>query len=150
MPKRRELRGSTEARELELYLENTHRLYRMRRSADVTLMRHVCRGKFDRTKAARAYRPVVDEAARSYAAEFSTGRADARHIFSRTDRDEVAEGFTREFVERTRACAFEGDRGVWGCNDLPEEAAQMLQKSTCERRIDRAQLRGRRRRRRRR
>jgi len=148
MPRRKGLRGSTEVRELELYLDNTHELYKMRRAADVGLMRHVCRGKFDRSKAARAYKPVIDEAARSYAAEFSTGRADARNIFSRADRDAVADEFVRQFVERTRACAFEGTRGQWGCNDLPAEAAQMLQKPTCERRIEQAQLRGRKRRRR--
>jgi hypothetical protein len=122
------------ANELRLYLDNEERLYRQKQAIEVTVTKHVCRGQFSATKAAKAFQYVVDEAARSYAREFGApmkqdGSVRDKTPFSKSTRTSVARDLAAEYTRAMRACV----RGKKYC-DLSSSAAQLLAKSSCKRR----------------
>lgn len=97
MAKRKGLRGSIEARELRLFIDNDGDLYRQRY---MPILRNQCKkaksGKYDATKSAKGWQYLVDAGAKKYIKEFGGG---AWHkIFDAATRRSVA----REYASETR------------------------------------------------
>jgi hypothetical protein len=118
--KKRGLRGDYESRELELYITNEREVHPRLMAIETALDRKVKSGKFDKTKAPKAFRYVVDEAAKKYAKEF---RVPVRNLFTVADKNAVAERLTKGYMgERglkgLRSCGMEGcgpkSRGMKG------------------------------------
>ena len=108
-----------EARELRLYADHSSEPhYRWSLECFAGLARHVKRGDFDAVKAPRMFAALVDDAARSYCAEFGSGRGDARRVFARADRDVLCVHYAAHFVW----CVNRPD--YW--DDLGERAAEIL------------------------
>jgi len=100
--KKRGLRGDYESRELELYITNEREVHPRLMAIETALDRKVKSGKFDKTKAPKAFRYVVDEAAKKYAKEF---RVPVRNLFTVADKNAVAERLTKGYM---------GERGLKG------------------------------------
>ncbi len=112
----RGLRGSYEASELHLYLDNERVLHRFKESMRSAIAKKVCKGNFDAAKAAKGFRAVVDVAAKSYAKEHDSGVDRARHLFPGKLRNEVAHELTTELKRDINDCLTRGF-----CNDAPAE-----------------------------
>lgn len=107
------------ANELTLHIDNTYRFYQTRRAIERALARRLAKRTYDPAKGPKAFRYLVDEAARSYSREYADGVADAKRLFPGSLRDKVAQTYAERFE---RAVAEER----WG--DLPDEAARLLRK----------------------
>ena len=95
----------TEAvRELELFIVSDAELYRQQTvPIQNNLRRKWTKGIYDPTKAAKLWRYLVDNGAKKYARQYSTGVHDARVIFPGPVRNEVARSLEvtwREELER--------------------------------------------------
>ncbi len=97
-PRRRGLRGEIEQTELRLYVDNEERFYRRRLAVRAALARKVCRGSYDASKAAKAFVPMLTEAAKSYGKEYASGPKEGLRTFSTTDRRAVAADMASDFI----------------------------------------------------
>lgn len=121
MPRRRRALGSHESDELLMYIDNDASLYRQKGAARTSLTRHVCRGAFDKARAAKGFAYLTDAAGRKYAREFGMTR------YPLAARREANADLVKDYLRDLRACLRQGQ-----CGDLPTEAAALLRKSTCK------------------
>lgn len=95
---RRILAMSSEARELELWIENDGDLYRgMHLPIIENLMRRWRKGTYDHNKAVKAFLNLADEGAKSYVEEFGSPDSAWHEIFPKSARLEVAESMRDHF-----------------------------------------------------
>lgn len=85
----------TDARELELYLDNTSELYGQKQAIIKNVARRIKNGTYDPALAPKLWRYWVDEGARSYAKEF----ADTTYSFPVKVRQAVAEEYASSEYE---------------------------------------------------
>ena len=104
--------------ETQLFVDNDEPLYRQKIAIEKSLARWVCRGKFDPTKAQKAFRYLTSEAARRYRRDFSQPLEVA-------DRREAEKDFAEDFSSRLK-----GLRAgqPWAKNDFASEVLAVLQK----------------------
>jgi hypothetical protein len=120
------LRGADDdhaAYELRLHVDNTHQIYRYAQGMRGAITKKVCRGQFDATKAAKGFRAIVDEAAKDYAREHSTGVDQARVMFPGAVRNKVAAELVADLKGDINRCLTKGD-----CGDAPPELAKCAAK----------------------
>lgn len=117
------LRGETEIRELALFMDNDHALYRQAQAIDLNQAKKVCKNVWDVQKSAKLYQYMVDEAARKYGKEFGSGRSLKTAPFSVSDRKQIALDLANDFKSRIMRCS----TGK-GCGDLSTEAVAALKK----------------------
>ncbi len=95
------------ARELELFINNDFQLHRQQHEPIIkNLLRKMKKGTFDKEKAVILFRHLVDNGAKKYAIEFSTGVGDARIIFPGPTRNAVARSLRDSFVETAKSGGF--------------------------------------------
>lgn len=120
------LRGGDDnhaAYELRLHVDNTHQIYKYAQAMRGAITKKVCRGQFDATKAAKGFRTIVDEAAKDYAREHSTGVDQARVMFPGALRNKVAAELVADLKSDINRCISKGD-----CGDAPPELAKCAAK----------------------
>jgi len=88
---------SHEATELELYADNSERLYHWKMALFEALARKKDRAIFDETLAPKIFASLLKDAAKAYEHEYMTAHS-WRTVFPTSVRAEVAESFTREFL----------------------------------------------------
>ena len=93
---------SHEAEELYLYIENTGTLYRQLESIIENIKRKAKKGNYDHKRAPKLWRYLVDNGAKSYAKEHAGGVKDAARIFPGKVRDNVAQVFADEYLDRIK------------------------------------------------
>lgn len=98
------LRGATEARELALFMENDHQIYRQLQSIDLNQARKACKGTWDQVNSAKLFQYAVDEAARKYGKQFGAGRSLKTAPFSIADRRAVAAEYAANFKTEYNRC----------------------------------------------
>lgn len=86
---------STEARELELFIDNDEPTYEYWKTCIRSLDRKMKRGKYSSTLAVKLWRHLADDAARRYCKEFG---GTVRSVFPVSVRQELA-----EYIERNEA-----------------------------------------------
>lgn len=87
-------------RELELFIDNTEAQYRNAKRAEEALARVICRKKgYNVDLAARVFAPVMNNAAKAYSREYSTGH-DGLTMFSAATRQALAKEYAADFKER--------------------------------------------------
>ena len=118
--------GETEARELELYIDNDEPLYRKWQAIVKNLWRHRAKGRFDKERAIDGFMYLVDEGAKKYAKEFSVG-TDWNMMFNSATRRHVARQYAESFennerdeIEYAPANAKQNPRKYGGAADDPE------------------------------
>jgi hypothetical protein len=88
--------GSTETRELKLYIDNDGQLYNSRYMPIIkNLSKKMKKGKFDKRLAVKGFMYLVDDGARKYIRDFGGSKG----MFSKKDKIEVAKEFADEFEE---------------------------------------------------
>jgi len=100
----REAADQVAARELELHIVNTDRLFGGRSQAESirqSLLRKMKRGTFDEKKSVKAWEYLVEAGAKDYAKEFAEPR-DWHQIFSVQTRHAVAESLAKSFATEVR------------------------------------------------
>lgn len=97
--RRSNLRGASEARELQLFCENDGDLYRQQvQPIEKNLQRKMKKGIYDHEKSKKLWMYLADNCARKYAKEFGDGR-DWHKMFSTADRRDVAGKFADSFKQ---------------------------------------------------
>jgi len=81
----------TAARELDLFIENTGELYPMKQAIIKNLQRKRAKGKYDKTKAPKAWQHWVDRGAKQYQKEFGSG------VFDKATRTHLAEELAKRY-----------------------------------------------------
>lgn len=104
--------------ELLLYIANEFPLYKKQKAIEVNLTKHACRGEFDIQKAAKGFSYLTADAAKSYAKEFG-------HRIAPDSRREVDKALAQDYVGRVKEYRSKGVK------DLPSEAMELLDKSSC-------------------
>lgn len=89
---------SEEAHELILYCENDPSLYRQEQMIEANLDKHLAKGRFDATLAAKAFRHEVDAGARMYQKEYGSGSRRSDQVFSVKHRQEAAEFMAKAYI----------------------------------------------------
>jgi len=108
--RKRGLRGQAEQKDLEIYIDNEEPLYRQKLAIHKSLDAKVKSGRFDKTKAPKAFSYMVDAGARKYAKEFG---GSVRTMFPKSDRDAVAREYTKEYMSERGLKGLKG-RGMRG------------------------------------
>lgn len=98
----------TAARELELYAENSAKLYPQKEAIIKNLQRKIRKGIYDAEKAVKLWRYWVDNAARDYNREFSVPGS---MIFNVPTRDKVARDVARHEHGRITRGEYDNPRG---------------------------------------
>ena len=87
--------GIIEMRELKMYIENDGQLYRQRYTPiEKNLTKKMQKGNYDSKLAIKAFMYLVNDGAKKYVKDFG---GDAKTMFSKKDRLEVAKEFAEEF-----------------------------------------------------
>jgi hypothetical protein len=112
----------TAARELELHIVNTARLFDERSQAESirqSLLRKMKKGTFDEKRSVKAWEYLVEAGAKDYAKEHAEQR-DWHRIFSVATRRAVAESLAKEFATEARLGNWELTRnaGPRGFSDI--------------------------------
>jgi hypothetical protein len=114
------------ARELELHIVNTGRLFDERSQAESirqTLLRKMKRGTFDEERSVKAWEYLVEAGAKDYAKEHAEQR-DWHRIFSVATRHAVAESLAKSFATEARLGNWELTRNA----DTPERHRRRSQR----------------------
>jgi hypothetical protein len=99
---------STDARELELYIENDGNLYRQQYQPIINnLMRKWRKGQYDFTKSIKLFGYLVDAGAKKYHAEFGTPGLPWHKAFPKSVRLEVAKSLAESFKEEAEAGGYD-------------------------------------------
>ena len=111
--------SSPEARELELWQENTEPLYRQQQYIDRNLAKKIVAGKFNFALSVKLWRYLADAAAQSYTKENGSGHGSSFGIFTTAHRDQLARRLAHDFAVRV---------SVPGFGDIDDEARKILEK----------------------
>lgn len=112
---------SIEGRELALYMENEESIYRHCQDIEANLAKFVAKGTYMLEGGIKAYRYAVDAAAKRYNLEHGSMGSKWSDVFSRSDRDKVAELFALNFIGIARRPE------LWG--DLGDKARRVLERA---------------------
>ncbi len=88
--------NEVEARELELYIDNTRKHYDRKREAEMALLKKVRSGRYNHALAPKMFMYVVTDAAKAYGREHGSGD-DGLRIFNPATRMMVAKSFVESF-----------------------------------------------------
>jgi hypothetical protein len=102
---RREKADETAADELLIYLDNDEPIYRMKKLIANNLLKKIARGVYDERRAAAAWMPLVERAAKQYAKEYASSEREWSTVFTPATRDFVA----KEIADRWYAAAKRGE-----------------------------------------
>jgi hypothetical protein len=84
--------------ELKIYVDNTYALYALKTAIEKNLSKKKASGKYDSSKAPKAFLYLADEGAKRYAKEFASPR-EAFQIFSAATRRDVAARLAKDFED---------------------------------------------------
>ena len=94
------IEGDSEARELEIFIENDSELYHRQLLPIIkNIKRKMRRGKYDHSLAPKLWSYLVDNGAKKYAREFSTGESDWNMIFDKRTRIQVAQSLADDYAD---------------------------------------------------
>lgn len=105
------------ARELELFIENDRQLFEgMFKPIVKNLANRMAKGEYEREKAVKAFRYLIDEGSKRYLKEFG-GPGYNRYVFSPATRDAVARSFEQGF------------RSEWDAGSYRDELTKVARKA---------------------
>lgn len=106
-----ESRMSTEARELELFIENDSQLYRSQYMPIVkNLVNKAMKGVYDRNKAVKFMMYLVDAGAKKYVKEMGSPDQPWHKLFTKKDRLDVANALLDTFEEEANYGNWDDER----------------------------------------
>lgn len=112
-----------EARELALYLENEYGYYPTLERIAANMARHYIRGDYNLSLSIKGYRHLVDTAAKQYHLEHGSMTTKWSDVFTKKDRDQVAEYLALGFSTDVRGYICRGSE------DLSEAARKVIDKA---------------------